>query len=149
MIRRLFSPPVFQEDDRNFRARFINIFAWSVIVLLLTDIGFQLLTGPKNFTVIILSGLIVVMLIALYLLRRGLVVASGMVILLLSWLGVSIQAYTADGVKDVIVVAFIALGLLASVIVNWRVGGAVILSGIAVIWSLAVLQVNNYFVPSS
>jgi GAF domain-containing protein len=149
MIRRLFSPPVFQEDDRNFRARFINIFAWSVIVLLLTDIAFQLLTGPKNFTVIILSGLIVVMLIALYLLRRGLVEASGMVILLLSWLGVSIQAYTADGVKDVIVVAFIALGLLASIIVNWRVGAVVILSGIAVMWSLAVLQVNNYFVPSS
>ena len=149
MIRRLLSPPVFQEEDKNFRAKFINVFAWSVVALLLMDIAFQLLTGPKNFTVIIFLGLIGVMLVAIYLLHRGLVEASGMVIILLSWLGVSIQAYTADGVKDVIVVAFIALGLLASIIVNWRVGGAVILSGIAVIWSLAVLQVNKYFVPSS
>jgi len=149
MIRRLLSPPVFQEDDKNFRARFINGFAWSVIGLLLLAMALHLLGGAKNFTVLIFSVLIVVMLISLYLLRRGYVDASGMVIILLSWLGVSLQAYTADGVKDVIVVAFVALGLLASIIVNWRMGGAVILSSIAVIWILALLQVNNYFVPSS
>jgi GAF domain-containing protein len=52
-------------------------------------------------------------------------------------------------VKDVIIIAFIALGLLASIIVNWRIGGAVILGGIVMIWALALLQVNNYFVPNS
>jgi GAF domain-containing protein len=149
MIRRLFSPPVFQDDDKNFRAKFINVFAWSVIGLLLLEIVLQLVGGAKNYTVFIFSGLIGVMLLSLYLLHRGSVDTSGMVIILLSWLGVSLQAYTADGVKDVIVVAFIALGLLASIIVNRRVGGAVILSGIAVIWALALLQVNDYFVPSS
>src|SRR5215211_253004 len=149
MIRRLLSPPVFQEDDKNFRARFINGFAWSVIGLLLLAMALHLLGGAKNFTIAIFSGLIVVMLVALYLLRRGNVEASGGIIIVLGWLGVSLQAYTADGVKDVIVVAFVALGLLASIIVNWRMGGAVILSSIAVIWILALLQVNNYFVPSS
>jgi len=149
MIRRLISPPVFEEDDRNFRARFINGFAWSVIVLLSLVIAIHLLGEPKNFTIAIFSGLVMSMLLALFLLHRGYVNASGMVIILLGWLGVSIQAYTADGVKDVIVVAFIALGLLATIVVNWRVGGAVILSGIAVIWALAILESNNYFAPSS
>src|SRR6185503_941128 len=64
-------------------------------------------------------------------------------------LGVSLQAFTADGVKDVIVVAFLALGLLASIIVNWRAGGIVILSGIGMIWALALLQVNGVLTPSS
>jgi GAF domain-containing protein len=149
MIRSLLSPPVFQEDEKNFRAKFINVFAWSVIGLLSLAIALHLLGGAKNFTVFIFFGLIAVMLIALYLLRRGFVNASGMVIILLSWLGVSIQAYTADGVKDVIVVAFVALGLLASIIVNWRVGGAVILSGLLVIWTLAILESNHYLVPSA
>lgn len=149
MIRRLLSPPVFQDDDKNFRAKYINGFAWIAIGLLLVVIVIHLLGEPKNFTVIIFSGLITVMLTALYLLRRGNVNASGMIIITLSWLGVSIQAYTADGVKDVIVVAFIALGLLASIIVNRRMGAAVIMSGIAVIWALAFLEVNNYFAPSS
>ena len=34
MIKRLFSPPVFDNEEDNFRAKFINAFAWSVIVLL-------------------------------------------------------------------------------------------------------------------
>lgn len=149
MIRRLFSPPTFEEEEKNFRARFINGFAWSVIGLLLVAISLHLLAGPKNFSLVIFSGLIVVMMVALYLLRTGNITASAMIIILLSWLGVSIQAYTADGVKDVIVVAFVALGLLASIIMSWQMGGIVILSGIAVIWALALLQVNKQFLPSS
>lgn len=149
MIRRLFNPPVFEQEDKNFRAKFINGFAWSVIGLLLLAMLPHLLGNAKNFSIAIFSALIGVMLIALYLLRKGKVETSGMIIIVLSWLGVSAQAFTADGVKDVIVVAFIALGLLASIIVNWRMGGIVILSGIAVIWALAFLQVNEYFVPSS
>src|SRR5918993_1348576 len=149
MIRRLFSPPVFDQEEKRFRAKFINGFAWSVIVLLVFVVAIHLLGEPKNFTVTIFSGLIVVMLLALYLLHRGNVDASGTLIIVLGWLGVSMQAFTADGVKDVIVVAFIALGLLASIIVNWRIGGVVILSGIAVIWALALLQANNSIVPSS
>jgi GAF domain-containing protein len=149
MIRRLFSPPVFEQEDKNFRAKFINGFAWSVVVLLLLAMTPHLFGDAKNFTIPIFSGLILVMLLALYLLHRGNVDASGTIIIVLSWLGISVQAYTADGVKDAIVVAFIALGFLASIIVNWRIGGAVVLSGIAVIWALALLQVNNVFVPSS
>ena len=149
MIKRLLRPPVFQEEEKNFRAKFINGFAWSVIALLLLAMTPHLLGNAKNNSILIFSGLIFVMLLAQYLLRRGNVDASGMIIIVLSWLGVSIQAYTADGVKDVIVVAFIALGLLTSIIVNWRMGGVVILSGIVVIWVLALLQTNKYFVPSS
>jgi FtsH-binding integral membrane protein len=149
MIRRLFRPPVFEQEDKNFRAKFINGFAWSVIALLLLAMAPHLFGTAKNFTIPIFSGLILVMLLALYLLHRGNVDASGTIIIVLSWLGVSVQAYTADGVKDAIVVAFIALGFLASIIINWRIGSAVVLSGIAVIWALALLQVNNVFVPSS
>jgi len=148
MIRRLFSPPTFEQEEKNFRAKFTNGFAWSVIVLLLFALIPQLL-HPKNFTIAVFSGLIVVMAIALYLLHRGNVEASGVMIVVLGWLGVSVQAFTADGVKDVIVVAFLALGLLASIIVNWRTGGVVILSGIGMIWVLALLQVNGVFTPSS
>jgi GAF domain-containing protein len=149
MIRKLFSPPIYDQDDKNFRAKFINAFAWSVIGLLLLAMAPHIFGAAKNFSIAIYSGLIVVMLLALFLLRRGKVEAGGAIIIVLGWLGVSIQAFTADGVKDVIIVAFIALGLLASIIVNWRMGGVVILSGVIVIWGLALLQVNDYFVPSS
>jgi hypothetical protein len=34
MIRRFFSPPVFEKEEDNFRAKFVNGFAWMAIVLL-------------------------------------------------------------------------------------------------------------------
>ena len=132
MIRRLLSPPAFEQEEKNFRARFIHIFAWSVIALLSFALIPQLM-HPKNFTIAVFSGLIVVMAIALYLLRQGNIDASGILIVGLGWLGVSLQAFTADGVKDVIIFAFLALGLLASIIVNWRAGGIVILGGIGIV----------------
>ena len=149
MIRRLLSPPVFEKEQDNFRAKFINGFAWTVIVLLLLAITPHLLGNSLNFTVPVFSGLIMVMFAALYLLHRGSVDASGIIIVVLGWLAIGIQAYTADGVKDVIVVAYLALGLLASIIVSWRAGGVVILTSIGAIWALALLQVNGYFTPSS
>ena len=149
MIRWLLSPPVFEKEQDNFRAKFINGFAWIVIVWLLLAITPHLLGNSLNITVPVFSGLIMVMSAALYLLHRGSVNASGIIIVVLGWLGIGIQAYTAGGVKDVIVVAYLALGLLASIIVSWRAGGVVILTSIGAIWALALLQVNGYFTPSS
>lgn len=149
MIRRFLRPPVFENEADDFRARFINGFAWTVIALLLLAMAPHLLGTSLNATVPVFSALIVVMFAALYLLHRGNVNASGMIIIVLGWLGIGIQAYTADGVKDVILVAYLALGLLASIIMGWRAGGVVILTSIGAIWILTLLQVNGYFTPSS
>jgi GAF domain-containing protein len=149
MIRRLLRPPVFENEADDFRARFINGFAWTVIALLLLAMAPHLLGTSLNATVPVFSALIIVMFAALYLLHRGNVNASGMIIIVLGWLGIGIQAYTADGVKDVILVAYLALGLLASIIMGWRAGGVVILTSIGAIWILTLLQVNGYFTPSS
>jgi GAF domain-containing protein len=64
----------------------------------------------------------------------------------LTWVGITIQAYTADGVKDVIVVGYIAVSLLAG-IVNWRAGSLVLLVSIAAIWALTFLELNGFIAP--
>lgn len=147
MIRKFFSPPLFEKDEDNFRARFINGFAWVVIGLLVLALIAYLREPADDFTVPVLSGLILVMVAALYLVRKGKINASGMVIIVLGWLGIGIQAYTADGVRDIILIGYIALGLLSSIIVNWRTGGLVILSSIGVIWMMALLESYGYFTP--
>jgi GAF domain-containing protein len=149
MIRKLLSAPIFEQEEKNFRAKFINGFAWSVVGLLILALIPHLFGGPQNFTFAVFTGLIIVMLLAITLLHLGYIEASGIVIIVLGWLGIGLQAYTADGVKDVIVVAFLALGLLASIILSWRAGGIVVLGGIGMIWVLALLQANGVFTPSS
>ena len=147
MIRQYFSPPHFESEDDNFRAKFINIFGLIVLGLLLIGIVPFLFQDQFNFTVIVLAGLIGVMILSLYLLRRGHLNQSGIILVVLTWAGITIQAYTADGVKDVIVVGYIAVSLLAG-IVNWRAGSIVLLVSIAAIWVMTALELNGFIAPS-
>lgn len=147
MIRKFFSPPVFENDEDNFRAKFINGFAWAVIGLLVIALLPYIFAPSRDFTIVILSGLIVVLLVSLFVLRRGRVAASGWLIVALGWLGIGFQAFTADGVKDVIVMAYIAIGLFASIVINHRTGSLTILSSIGVIVLLAIREANGLFVP--
>jgi GAF domain-containing protein len=150
MIKRLFSPPVFDSEEDNFRARFINGFAWAVIALLSVALAPNF--GPNadanaRTTIIVVSGLIVVMLLALYLLRARNLYVSGMIIVVLGWLGLGAQAFTADGVRDVIIMAYVAVSLLASIIISWRVGALVMVLSIVAVWTLAFLEVNGVLHP--
>ena len=87
------------------------------------------------------------MFLSLYFLHRGNLNASGMIIVLLGWLGLGAQAYTADGVRDVIIISYIAISLLASIIINWRTGSIIMLLSIGAIWALALLELNGLLVP--
>ena len=147
MIRRIFKTPVYADPEDNFRARFVNGFLWTIIILLTIPLISYLFQSTFDFTIVVLSGLIILMFVSLYILHRGNTNASGMIIIVFGWLGLSIQAYTADGVKDVIVIGYLALGLLASIVINWQAGSYVILASIGAIWALAFSEVNGIIVP--
>lgn len=147
MIRRLFTAPHFENEEDNFRAKFINGSAWIIILLLAISIVPQLIKATPDFTIIVLPSLIGVMVLALYFMHKGNLRLSGLIIVVLTWLGVTAQAFTAEGVKDVIVVTYIAIGLLASIIISWRTGGIVILASIAAVWILALSQINGFITP--
>lgn len=148
MIRKFFSPPVFETEEDNFRAKFINGFAWITIALLSIGVFPYLVVPGGIMTVVILAGMIIVLLISLLLLRRKNINASAWLIVVLGWIGVGFQALTANGVKDVIVVGYITIGLLASIVISHRVGGFVILSSISMIALLAWREANGFFVPT-
>jgi GAF domain-containing protein len=149
MIRRFLSPPHFENDDDDFRARFINGFGWILLGLLAISMIPQLLKKTPDYTVFVLIGLMAVMLLSLYVLRRGYLRLSGFILVLLTWLGITFQAATAEGVRDVIVVAYIAVGLLASIIISWRTGSLIIILSIGAIWALSLLQVNRAITPQT
>jgi GAF domain-containing protein len=147
MIRRFLTPPHFEKSEDNFRAKFINGFGWILIVLLLLGMIPFLLTDSTNFTLIVLAALIGVMVLSLYLLHRGYVTQSGSILVVLTWLGITLQGYTADGVKDVIIVGYVAVALLASTIINWRAGSIILLASIGAIWALYLLELNGIIAP--
>src|SRR5829696_5639903 len=110
MIKRLFSPPHFEDEDDKFRAKFINGFGLILLGLLAIAIIPQLIERTPNYTFFVLIGLAGVMLLSLYLLRAGYLRLSGIIVVGLTWLGITFQAFTAEGVRDVIIVGYIAIG---------------------------------------
>lgn len=147
MIQRLFAPPHFEDDDQNFRAKFINGTAWIILFLLAVSMVPQLLKATPDLTIVVLPALMGVMVLSLFLLHRRYLSLSGLIIVVLTWVGITFQALTAEGVKDVIVVAYVAVALLASLVISWRSSVVVIIVSIISIVGLAYLQQNGFIRP--
>lgn len=147
MIRRLFAPPPFETHDENFRARLINGTAWIILVLLAGSMIPQVRSATPAFTRYVFPSLMGVTILCLYLLHQRYLLLSGILLVVLTWLGVSVQALSAAGVKDVVVVAYIAIALLASLTISWRSGGIVILLSMVTVMLLARLEEIGMLTP--
>jgi GAF domain-containing protein len=148
MIKKLLSAPQFDDLEDDFRARFINGFAWISIVLITTITILIAATGATDFTLYVLIGLVFVFALTILLLRRRRLNQSAGVLIVLTWLGILFQAYTADGIHDVIIIGFIATALFASILVGWWAGGLTILASIFAVWMLAGLETNLFITPT-
>ena len=149
LLKKILAPPVFEKDEDNFRAKFINTYAWISILLML--VVAPVYVSQETFslsTVIVTIAAIAIMFIALFLLRRGKISASGVIIVTIGLLLISAGTAGADGVRGSSTVAYIALALLASIIVSLQAGVIVIATSIAMLWVLAVFEVNGYITPN-
>ena len=112
MIKRLLSPPRFDDLEQDFRAKFINGFAWIAMTLVTIVTFIVAITGFTDYTVYVLIGLVIVFALTIVLLRKRLLNLSAVTLVILTWVGIFFQAYTADGIRDVIIIGFIA-GVIA------------------------------------
>lgn len=149
MIKRLFNPPHFETEEDNFRAKFINGFGLFLIVVLVFALIPQVSKRTPDYTFSVLLALIGVVLISLYIMHRGYLRLSGIAIVVLMWIGITIQALTADGAKDVIIIGYVAVSLLASIIISWRSGSTFMGASIAAIGVLAWLETIGAISPSN
>ena len=148
MIRRLLRPPHFDDLEQDFRAKFINGFAWIAMALIIIVTVLVAITGFTDYTVYVLIGLILVFALTIVLLRKKLLNLSAVTLVVLTWVGIFFQAYTADGIHDVIIIGFIATALFASILIGWWAGGVTILASIFAAWLLAGLEISHLISPT-
>ena len=148
MIRRLLSAPRFDDMEQDFRAKFVNGFAWIAMLLISTVAIVVAATGFTNYTLYVLIGLALVFAITIVMLRYKLLNLSSIIVVVLTWLGIFFQALTADGIHDVIIIGFIATALFASILIGWWAGGLTILASILAAWLLASLETNFVITPN-
>ena len=118
MIRKILSAPQFDDLEQDFRARFINGFAWIAMTLLIVGTLIIAVTGFTDYTIYVLIGLVFVFALTIVLLKKGMVNLAAVVVVVLTWLGIFFQAYTADGIHDVVILGFIATALFASILIG-------------------------------
>jgi len=148
-IKDFFSPPSFERDDDNLRAKFINGYAWISIFLMLIAAPPYLLRSTLNIqTIIVIVAALAIMFSAIYMLRRGQIDISGLIIIIVGWLLIGAASMTSDGIRGTEMLAYIALALLASIIISLRVGIIVIIASTVMLWVLAIMEANGYTTPN-
>lgn len=143
-IRRLFRP-LFGLEQRETTAKFLYAIIVSVIVIDSLLIILRLRAGGTWFssTSAVLVGLLLLQFILLFVLRRGYVQQAAIALVFAAWVGMSYQAWNADGVRDVAIVVYMLIILTAALLTNWQVSIILSIMSIAFIWILAIVEARG------
>jgi PAS domain S-box-containing protein len=140
-IRQVFRP-LFGLERRETIARFLYAILVGVIdedssMILLRQLSGKILLSP---TLSMLIGLLVLQFILLFIVKRGYIDFAAAVLVILSWVAITYQAWSADGVRDVAIYIYIIIILVAALLTNWRISIALSVLSIASIWVFAIAE---------
>jgi PAS domain S-box-containing protein len=144
------APPRFEDPETSRQAELLNGVSLVLIVILgalfflnlLHDLGLGLAVNP------VLAVLVVAQVFAQLLIRRGYVRVAGLSLLVLSWVGITWFASVADGVRDVVLFAYVTIVLGAGYMFGWRVVLLFTVSSILSIWLLAFYEISGLTHPT-
>jgi PAS domain-containing protein len=147
-IKDLLSPPVYVDEEKTRIARILGIILWAIVAV----VGALIITwlakgksdelGPYAF---VANGVIIVVSVGLmFLIRRGHVKPAGLIFIVFLWANITFQAFTSDGVRGSAAIIYIAIMVLASLLVGWKASiGFAVLSTIS-LWILAHAEMIGF-----
>ncbi|GAB4541534.1 MAG: hypothetical protein Fur002_10110 [Anaerolineales bacterium] len=144
-IRNLFSLPLFGDEKKTRAAMFLIRFSWAALFLL-SALIFQrvfILKVGANPTVIVFCAMLFVFWGVWRLAHRGYVYFSGAFLIVSVWMLLTILAYAADGLRDLSLVAYIILIILASLLLDWRFALATTAASLVVIGYFAAQEYSG------
>ena len=141
-LRRLWSPPIFDDEEKTRVARFLNTFGWiAIVILLATFIARVVFWGEiMGLSLMLILGLICILGAVQFVIRLGYVRSASIFLMIGAWTVLVYQAWRADGLRDVSMIGFLILTMLASLLLGWRGALASGIVSIASIWYFASLE---------
>lgn len=144
-LRRLLTPPLFENEDETYSAQVLNAIIWVVIIavflLAIPRWGTNAWISPT--TGIFLGILLIISLISFALMHRGYIRAASVFFVGFAWLTLIAQAALANGLWDVALLTLPALILLTALLLGWRKGIASGILSLVVLVCFAYLQTIN------
>jgi PAS domain S-box-containing protein len=138
--------PLFGVDRRETTSRFLYAILLGGMTIDLVMIFLRFLSGAtlsNSTTLYMLIALFILQGLLLLLVSRGYVNQAALSLVLLTWVMITYQAWSADGVRDVVIYLYIVILLIAALLTNWRVSILVCLLSIISIWTLAISEAQG------
>jgi PAS domain S-box-containing protein len=144
LIRQAFRP-LFGSERGETTAGFLNAILISALIIDLVMIVLRLFDGATlaSTTLRLLLGLLVLQCSLLFVVKRGYVNLAALTLVVLAWIGITYQAWNADGVRDAAIYAYILIILIAALLINWQVSIALSILSIASIWFFAITEARG------
>jgi PAS domain S-box-containing protein len=147
-IKNKVAPPVFEDEEKTRIARILSIILWAVIAVVSGLIITWLVTeksdelGPYAYAAN--TVIVGVALSLLFLIRSGHVKIASFIFIFFLWGNITFQALTSDGVRGSASIIYMAIMVLASLLLGWRasIGFAFLSTGF--IWTLAHFEMIGF-----
>jgi len=144
-IRQAFQP-LFGWERRETTTRFLYAILISALIINLVMIILRLLSGAtlvQSTTLRWLTGLLVLQLILLGLVKRGHLTPAALTLVVLTWIGVTYQAWNADGIRDAAIYVYIPIILIAALLTNWKISTVLAILSILSLWVFALAETRG------
>ncbi|MBI2331635.1 MAG: PAS domain S-box protein [Chloroflexi bacterium] len=142
MLRRLFAPSIFEDEEKTRTAQILNTFGWVAFVVVLLVTVSRILSNQwlSVSSRIFFPSLLFILLFTQVLIRNGYVRTAGGFMVSLIWLALTYQASQSDGLRDVAILAYSILVLLAALLLGWFEGLITGVLSLVMIWVFAFLE---------
>ncbi len=126
-------------------ARFLYLILVSALIIDVAVMMFYLIEGAalSDTAVIVLIGLLVFQVVLLLLVKRGYAQWAALTLVVVGWLGITYQAWRADGVYDTTIYVYIFIVFIAALLTNWQISIAFSILSILAIWFFAITEMRG------
>ena len=123
LLRRLFAPSIFEDDEKTRTAQTLNVFGWVAFIVVFILFASRIVLGELTASsYLFFPVILIVLFVTQVLIRYGYVRMAGSFMVTMIWLALTIQASNSDGLRDVSILAYSILVLLAALLLGWRSG---------------------------
>ena len=138
-FRRLFVASIFEDEEKTRTAQILNTFGWIAFAVVFIITLSRIVTGEwlSPSSRVFFPAILLILFAIQVLIRYGFVRAAGYSLVIFMWGALTYQASQSDGVRDVAILAYPVIILLAALLLGWREGLATGVFSLAVLWFFA------------
>ena len=140
-IKKMLGPPVFEDEEKTRATMILCVTLWAVVAVVSILIITWLITGKffelGPYAFVANTVIIAVSLGLLFLIRIGYVKSAGFIFVGFSWSNLTFQAFTSGGVRGSAAIVYMAIMVLAGLLLGWRASICIAALSTLSIWILA------------